>query len=134
MPKNKKLQLLIEKHIVLEDIDPVIFYGVGNGHLQMIRSLYPKLRIMARDNVIRVLGDEEQMAAFEESVEKLRAHDVPAYAEVDAGYFEEKEVSLVLALLAQSLKARKFLLARLFLFVVIDRTIVPLTRFVYFRE
>ena len=74
MPKNKKLQLLIEKHIVLEDIDPVIFYGVGNGHLQMIRSLYPKLRIMARDNVIRVLGDEEQMAAFEESVEKLRAH------------------------------------------------------------
>jgi phosphate starvation-inducible PhoH-like protein len=29
---------------------------------------------MARDNVIRVLGDEEQMAAFEESVEKLRAH------------------------------------------------------------
>ena len=74
VPKNKKLQLLIEKHIVLEDIDPVIFYGVGNGHLQMIRSLYPKLRIMARDNVIRVLGDEEQMAAFEESVEKLRAH------------------------------------------------------------
>ena len=65
---------MIEKHIVLEDIDPVIFYGVGNGHLQMIRSLFPKLRIMARDNVIRVLGDEEQMAAFEESTEKLRAH------------------------------------------------------------
>ena len=65
---------MIEKHIVLEDIDPVIFYGVGNGHLQMIRSLYPKLRIMARDNVVRVLGDEEQMAAFEESTEKLRQH------------------------------------------------------------
>ena len=65
---------MIEKHIVLEDIDPVVFYGVGNGHLQMIRSLYPKLRIMARDNVVRVLGDEEQMAAFEESTEKLRQH------------------------------------------------------------
>jgi phosphate starvation-inducible PhoH-like protein len=65
---------LIEKHLVLEDIDPVVFYGVGNGHLQMIRSLYPKLRIVARDNVIRVLGDEEQMAAFEENVEKLRQH------------------------------------------------------------
>ena len=59
---------------MLEDIDPVVFYGVGNGHLQMIRSLYPKLRIVARDNVIRVLGDEEQMAAFEENVEKLRQH------------------------------------------------------------
>lgn len=33
-------------------------------------------------------------------LEKLRAHDIPAYAEADAGYFEEKEVSLVLALLA----------------------------------
>ena len=65
---------LIEKHIVLEDIDPVVFYGVGNSHLQMIRSLFPKLRVVARDNVIRVLGDEEQMAAFEEKVEAMRRH------------------------------------------------------------
>jgi phosphate starvation-inducible PhoH-like protein len=65
---------LIEKHIILEDIDTVVFYGVGNAHLQMIRSLYPKLRIVARDNVIRVLGDEEQMATFEENIEKIRRH------------------------------------------------------------
>jgi phosphate starvation-inducible PhoH-like protein len=65
---------LIEKHIVLEDIDTVVFYGVGNSHLQMIRSLFPKLRIVARDNVIRVLGDEEQMAAFEEDIEAIRRH------------------------------------------------------------
>ena len=42
----------------------------------MLRSLYPKLRIVARDNVIRILGDEEQMAAFEETAEKLRQHVV----------------------------------------------------------
>ena len=65
---------LTEKHIVLEDIDPVTFYGVGNVHLQMLRSLYPKLRIVARDNVIRVLGDEEQMTSFEEAVERMRQH------------------------------------------------------------
>lgn len=64
----------MEKHIVLEDIDPMMFYGVDNGHLQIIKSLYPKLRIVARDNVIRVLGDEEQMCAFEEHVEKMRKH------------------------------------------------------------
>ena len=58
----------------MEDIDPVIFYGVGNSHLQMIRSLYPKLRIVARDNVIRILGDEEQMVSFDESIEKIRQH------------------------------------------------------------
>ena len=65
---------MIEKHIVLEDIDPVVFYGVGNAHLQMLRSLFPKLRILARDNVIRVLGDDEQMCTFEEVAEKLRRH------------------------------------------------------------
>ena len=65
---------MTEKHIVLEDIDPVVFYGVANSHLQMLKALYPKLRIVARDNVIRILGDEEQMAAFEENVEKLRQH------------------------------------------------------------
>lgn len=53
-----------------------MFYGVGNAHLQMLRALYPKLRIVARDNVIRIMGDEEQMAAFEESTEKIRQHIV----------------------------------------------------------
>ncbi len=65
---------MTEKHIVLEDIDPVVFYGVGNAHLQMIKALFPKLRIVARDNVIRVLGDEEQMAHFEENIERMRLH------------------------------------------------------------
>ena len=62
---------MIEKHIILEDIDPVTFYGVNNTHFQHIKSLYPKLRIAARDNVIRVLGDEEEMASFEENVENI---------------------------------------------------------------
>lgn len=65
---------MIEKHIVLEDIDPVMLYGAGNAYLQIIKALYPKLRIVARDNVIRVLGDEELMADFEENIEKLRRH------------------------------------------------------------
>ncbi len=65
---------MTEKHILLEDIDPVVFYGVGNVHLQMLKALYPKLRIVARDNVLRIMGDEEQMAAFEESTEKMRLH------------------------------------------------------------
>ncbi len=65
---------LIEKHIILEDIDPLIFYGVNNSHLQMIKSLFPKLRIVARDNVMRLLGDEEEMAKAEEDIETIRKH------------------------------------------------------------
>ncbi|MDD7145347.1 MAG: PhoH family protein [Hallella sp.] len=67
---------MTEKHIVLEDIDPVVFYGVNNGHLQMVKSLYPKLRIVARDNVIRVLGDEDEMAKVEMDLEAMRQHVV----------------------------------------------------------
>ena len=51
-----------------------MLYGAGNTYLQIIKALYPKLRILARDNVIRVLGDEEQMSAFEENIEKIRKH------------------------------------------------------------
>ena len=65
---------MIEKHIVLADIDPVVFYGVKNGHLQMLKSLYPTLRIVARDNVIRVLGDDDEMERFETQVENIRRH------------------------------------------------------------
>ncbi len=65
---------MIEKHIVLEDIDLVTFYGVKNIHLQMIKALYPKLRIVARGNVIKVLGDEEEMCSFEENIGKMQAH------------------------------------------------------------
>ena len=51
-----------------------MFYGVGNSHLQMVKSLFPKLRIMARGNVLRVLGDEEEIAKIEEDVESMRKH------------------------------------------------------------
>ena len=40
----------------------------------MVKSLFPKLRIMARDNVMRLLGDEEQMAKAEEDIETIRRH------------------------------------------------------------
>ncbi len=65
---------MIEKHIVLEDIDPVVLYGANNIHLQLIKSLFPKLRIVARGNVLRVLGDEDEMDVFEGHVFRLRDH------------------------------------------------------------
>ena len=65
---------MIEKVIVLEDIDPITFYGVNNANMQLIKALYPKLRIVARGNVIKVLGDEEEMRAFEENIIKLEKY------------------------------------------------------------
>lgn len=63
---------MIEKHIVLEDIDLLTFYGVNNSNVQMLKALFPKLRIVARGNVMKVLGDEEEMCAFEDSIQALQ--------------------------------------------------------------
>ena len=65
---------MIEKHIVLDDIDLLTFYGVNNCNIQIIKALYPKLRIVARGNVMKVLGDEEEMCSFEENFQKLREY------------------------------------------------------------
>ena len=65
---------MIEKHIILEDVDPVVFYGVNNVNIQMVKALYPKLRIVARGNVLHVMGDELEMCALEENIDKLQKH------------------------------------------------------------
>ena len=65
---------MIEKHILIEDIDPLLLYGVNNINMQMLKALYPKLRIVARGNVIHVMGDELEMCVFEEIVQKLQKH------------------------------------------------------------
>lgn len=65
---------MIEKHFVIGDADPAIFYGVGNQNLRLLRALCPKLRIVARDNVMKVMGGEEDMAEFEELFVKLEKH------------------------------------------------------------
>jgi len=62
---------MIERHISLDNTDLVTFYGVNNIHLQMLKALYPKLRIIARGNVIKVLGDEDEMCSFEDNILKM---------------------------------------------------------------
>lgn len=65
---------MIEQHIILEGIDPVSFYGAQNTHLQMLKKLYPKLRIVARDNIIKVIGDEDELERFQLTANKLIEH------------------------------------------------------------
>lgn len=62
---------MIERHIILDAIDPVGFYGANNVHLQMLKKLHPKLRIVARDNIIKAMGDEEELERFERVINIL---------------------------------------------------------------
>lgn len=65
---------MIERVIILENIDPVVFYGVNNSNIQLIKTLFPKLRFVARGHVIKVVGDEEVTAAFEEKIRQLEKY------------------------------------------------------------
>lgn len=62
---------MIERHVIIDNVDPVVFYGVNNCNIQLIRNLFPKLRMAARGNVIKVIGDEEETALFEQKMKEL---------------------------------------------------------------
>ncbi len=67
---------MIERLIILENVDPVVFFGINNSNIQLLKTLYPKLRIVARGNVIKVIGEEEELAAFEEAIHKLEKYSI----------------------------------------------------------
>ena len=62
---------MIERHIIIDNVDPVVFYGVNNTNIQLIRELFPKLRMAARGSVITVIGDEQETARFEAKIKEL---------------------------------------------------------------
>jgi len=65
---------LAEKKIELSGIDPVEIYGARNTKLDLIKSYYPKLKIITRGSTIIVLGEEEVIDQFELKLEVLIAH------------------------------------------------------------
>ena len=65
---------MIEKLIYLDSVDLIEFLGVKNVKLDLIRSKYPKLRIIARGDWLKAMGDEEEVAYFEEKVHLLLDH------------------------------------------------------------
>ncbi|MDE6367791.1 MAG: PhoH family protein [Muribaculaceae bacterium] len=62
---------MIERIVIIDNVDPVTFYGVNNSNMQLIRNLFPKLRIAARGNVIKVIGEDSETAEFERAIKKL---------------------------------------------------------------
>ena len=65
---------MIERHIIIDNVDPVVFYGVNNSNIQLIRNLFPKLRMAARGSVITVIGDEHETQKFESDITRLEEY------------------------------------------------------------
>ncbi|MCU0361917.1 MAG: PhoH family protein [Bacteroidales bacterium] len=62
---------MTEISIFLEDIDPVVFFGTNNSMLEKIRGFFPKLKIIARGNEIKCMGEEREITLFAEKFNEL---------------------------------------------------------------
>lgn len=65
---------MIERIYILESVDPVLFYGVNNVNIQLIKTLFPKLRIVARGNVMKVIGDEGESELFLKKIREIEKY------------------------------------------------------------
>jgi len=62
---------MTELIIFLEDIDPVVFYGANNLLLERIRGFFPKIKIIARGNELKCMGEEGEIAIFAERFNEI---------------------------------------------------------------
>ena len=67
---------MIERIIILENVDPLVFFGINNSNTQLLKTLFPKLRIVARGNVIKVIGEEEELIIFEDNIHALEKFSI----------------------------------------------------------
>ena len=65
---------MIERIVIIDNIDPQTFYGPNNSNISLIRNLFPKLRMAARGNVIKVIGEDSETADFERKVKEIEAY------------------------------------------------------------
>lgn len=65
-----------ERTVIIDQIDPQTFYGVNNNNISLIRNLFPKLRIAARGNVIKVIGEENETLDFERKIGEIEDYAV----------------------------------------------------------
>ena len=65
-----------ERTVIISQIDPHTFYGVNNNNINLIRNLFPKLRVAARGNVIKVIGEETETLDFEEKIHQIEEYTV----------------------------------------------------------
>lgn len=63
-----------EKVIEISGINPVELYGVNESKLSLIKTYFPKLKVVARGDVIKAIGDENEITLFEKKIGLLITH------------------------------------------------------------
>jgi phosphate starvation-inducible PhoH-like protein len=65
---------LSEKIFSIEPIPPLEFYGVNENKLKVISKYFPKVKLIARGNEVRALGDEESVTLLEHRFRQFQTH------------------------------------------------------------
>ncbi len=63
-----------EKHIEIKEINPLELYGANNSNLNIIKSYFPKLKVIARGDVLKAIGEEKEVDFFEQKIGLLIQH------------------------------------------------------------
>src|SRR5690554_1875367 len=65
---------MIEKQILLENIDPSVFFGKNNDNIILIKNLFPKLKLTFRGSTIKAIGEKESIIFFEKKIKELEKY------------------------------------------------------------
>jgi len=65
---------MTERLLEINGIDPVIFSGVKNEHINFLKQHYPKIKIIFRGNLLKVYGESEILDEFEQKVDLILQH------------------------------------------------------------
>jgi len=65
---------LNELKLSIEQINPAVLWGPNNDHFEIIKKQYPKLKIVARGNEVKILGDDHELNIFQEKFGHLLEH------------------------------------------------------------
>lgn len=63
-----------ELQITLDHVDPVLLWGPQNEHFELIKRSFPKLKLIARGNELKVLGDQEESTVFRNKFDAIITH------------------------------------------------------------
>ncbi|HNW53722.1 MAG TPA: PhoH family protein [Bacteroidales bacterium] len=55
---------MTESTFSLESYSPLEIFGINDRNINLLRELFPKLKIIARDAVLRINGDEQEIETF----------------------------------------------------------------------
>jgi len=71
---NSERSNLNELNLTLEYVNPAVLWGAHNEHFELFKRQFPKLKIVARGNEVKVLGDEQEISVFKSSFDRIVAH------------------------------------------------------------